>query len=136
MRSVFFAVISLLLAVSCSKNVAGPQGDPGEPGKMGNAKQKSVTIKVDSSSWSPNLNYFTNSIFLPDITDDLIARGEARVYVKLESQWWNLPYAVEDVIMQMSLEKGIVRLKYYKIHNGPPAAPGSYSFRIITFVPA
>lgn len=129
-KIVFFLVI--VIFTQCTKNVAGPQGDPGEPGKNGNAKQSSRSFDLIPSFWTFNGSFYVADINVPEITDAVIAGGEVTVFMKVKTQWWKLPYAVGDIYMQQSIEKGFVHLKYSKIHGGPPDLPGTLSFRIVT----
>jgi hypothetical protein len=135
-KKLIYKIIPVLLTFTfCTKQVPGPQGDPGDPGKMGNAKQSSRVISLYAAGWDFNGGYYTNDINLPEITDAVISKGDVKVYIRVGNAWWSLPYAVGDIITQMSIEKGILHLKYYKIHGGPPPAPGALNFRIVTVVP-
>ncbi|MBL7931857.1 MAG: hypothetical protein JNL60_08145 [Bacteroidia bacterium] len=131
MKKIVF-LLTVLIFSQCKKYVAGPQGDPGEPGKKGNAKQSNRNYDMIPSFWTFNGSFYTANINVPEITDNVITNGEVTVFMKVNDQWWKLPYAVGDIYMQLSIEKGFVKLKYSKIHDGPPEAPGMLSFRIIT----
>ncbi len=129
-----FVFLVLTGLCSCKKYVAGPKGDTGTPGKSGNAIQS--TRSFQPLSWTFNGAWWNTSINVPEITDNVIANGEVEVYMQINDQWWALPYAVGDVFMQMSIEKNWVRLKYSKIHDGPPAQPSGVNFRVVVTAPA
>lgn len=131
MKKIAFLLV-LLAFVQCTKNVAGPQGDPGEPGKKGNAKQSSRTSDLASTAWTFNGSFYLAKINVPEITDNVISGGEVTVFMLVDNQWWKLPYAVGDIYMQQSIEKGFVNLKYSQIHDGPPELPGTLKFKIVT----
>lgn len=130
------ALLLLLLVsgVSCKKYVAGPKGEPGTPGKSGNTVQTSRGFTP--LTWTFNGAWWNASINVPEITENVLAKGDVEVYMLVNNQWWSLPYAVGDVFMQMSIEKSWVRLKYSKIHDGPPAQPSGISFRVVVLAPA
>lgn len=135
-KKLFLSVpVLLILFASCKKYVAGPKGDPGTPGLNGNVKQYSIVVNQASAVWTFNGGWWTSSLDAPTITDGVIERGDVKVYVQVGTEWWALPYAVGNLITQCSVENSVVHLKYYKIHNGPPAMPDNMNFRIVTMVP-
>lgn len=133
-----YLIVTILIVVfsSCTKNVAGPKGDPGEPGKKGNVRQSHISsFTQDSSAWSFTGNWWTTTIYASGVTNNLMSKGEVKVYMQIGDKWWNLPYAVGDIFMEVSIEPGLVHLKYSKIHGGPPAKPGPINFRIVFLEP-
>lgn len=128
-------VIILLVSISCTKQVAGPKGDPGIAGKNGNAKQTtSIIFNQPTSAWVANGDDWESYIFLAEISDNVVAKGEVRVYIESNSTWWPLPYGVLDTFIQMTIEKGRVKLNCSRIHGGP-AKPVSSNYRVIIMEP-
>jgi hypothetical protein len=125
----------VLVSLSCTKQVAGPKGDPGTPAKNGNAKQTtSVIFNQASSAWLANGDDWESYIFLSEITDNVLTKGEVRVYIESNATWWPLPYGVLDTFIQMTIEKGRVKLNCSRIHGGP-AKPASSNYRVVIMEP-
>ncbi len=135
LKTIPLLLLCLLVFNSCKKSVAGPQGDKGENAPKGNLVQTDRIINVSASSWVFN-GWYTADIYSPDITNDVITKGEIKVYMKINNQWWSLPYAVGDIFMEQTSETGYLHLKYSKIHGGPPPNPGAVTFRIVISSPA
>ncbi len=133
----FFLVISFLLlgSTSCKKDVAGPKGDAGTPGKKGNLKQSERSFTVQASSWINNSGFWTANVYFPEITTDVLSKGEVKVYMKIGTQWWSLPYAVGDIMMHQTFEFEYLHLEYSKIHGIPPSSPGQVTFRVMILQP-
>lgn len=136
-KSVYLIVtVVIVLLSNCTKNVAGPQGDPGAPGKKGNVIQSHInSFTQPASAWSFTGNWWTSVIYAPQVTNNLMSKGEVKVYMQIGDKWWDLPYAVGDVFMEVSIEPGIIHLKYSKIHDGPPEKPGPINFRLVFLEP-
>jgi hypothetical protein len=126
---------SLFVFSFCTKQVAGPKGEKGTPGKKGNLTQSQRSVTVADSSWAFNGGWWKTTVYVPEITSTVIAKGEVKAYMKIGTEWWSLPYAVGDKFMQLTIESGMLHLDYTEIHGGPPPAPGERSFRIVTFAP-
>lgn len=120
---------------SCKKNVAGPQGDKGTPGGKGNLNQFERTFTIYPNSWTFNGGWYENQIYFPEITNDVMLKGGIKVYMKIGTQWWSLPYVVGDVFMEQTTQPGLLHLKLSKIHNGPPPAPLPTVFRVVVYSP-
>jgi hypothetical protein len=125
---------SLLLLTSCKKDVPGPKGDSGEPGKNGNAIEGHFSLRVDSTAWTFISNGYEHNRVVSDISPDLVLRGDAEVYLQIGNQWWGLPHIEGDVVMQASIENNLLRLRYFKIH-GTAKHPGTRNFRVVTLTP-
>lgn len=136
MKALFLIPFLILALNSCTKQVAGPKGDPGTPAKKGNLKQSQRTITVPTASWSFIGGVWVTSLSVPEISNDVVMKGEVKVYMKVETVWWSLPYAVENIFMKQKMEPGILHLELMQIHGGPPPAPNPTDFRIVTFAPA
>jgi hypothetical protein len=128
-----FIFLSAFAFTSCNKNVAGPKGEPGESGKLGNSRQNSVKMEISASTWNFNGTYYSAKLFVPEITEQVNSGGEVKVYMKLNGQWWSLPYAVGDLVTQASFEKGYLHLKYFKIHGVASPYPATRNYRVVTF---
>ncbi|MCC6372150.1 MAG: hypothetical protein IT236_14190 [Bacteroidia bacterium] len=124
-----------LLTTACTKQVPGPKGDPGTPGGTGNAKQFSSTVfSVAAKDWSAVGRNWQALAYVAEITDNVVAKGEVKVYILVDGYWWPLPYAVSDIFTQYSFEKGIIKLNTYKDHGTPPA-PATASFKVVIYYP-
>ena len=135
-KTLFLAIPFLLLGVSsCKKNVAGPKGDPGADGKKGNIKQSTRTFTVSASTWSLTLGSYTAKVYFPEIANQVIEKGEVKVYMKIGTQWWGLPHVVGDVTMHQAIEYQYLHVKYSKIHGSPSAPPGDVTFRAVVYSP-
>lgn len=127
----FFVLVS-----GCTKNVPGPQGDPGEPGKNGNAKQTQVnSVSISSNTWLSEDGGWTAWIFTQDLSNEVIKSGDVEVYMQIDNVWWALPYAVGDVFTEFRIEQGRIVLRCFKIHDGPPAQPATRNFRVSILEP-
>lgn len=129
-------LLFLLAFNSCKKSVAGPQGDKGENAPKGNLKQVDRSFTVNSASWTFNGGWYAADVYFPEITSDVVTKGEVKVYMKVGTQWWTLPNNVGDIFMEQSTDVGHLYLKYSKIHGGPPPAPGDRTFRVVCSTPA
>jgi hypothetical protein len=128
---------ALILFSACTKQVAGPKGDPGTPGKAGNLKKELATvITLNASSWALEEQTWKASVFVSAITRDVIERGEVKLYVEKDGKWWALPYGQGYVFTQYSIEENFIRLECTDIHEGLPEQPQTARFRLVVFIPA
>ncbi len=135
-KTLLLAIPFLLFALSsCKKDVAGPKGDPGTNGGTGNLKKSERTFTVQASSWVNTLGFYSTNVYFPEITNDVITKGEVKVYMQIGTQWWSLPYAVGDIMMHQSIELDYLHLNYSRIHGVPPSSPGQVTFRVVVFAP-
>lgn len=135
-RTLLFAIPIIILSFSsCKKDVAGPKGDPGTNGGNGNLKKSERTFTVQASSWVNNLGFYSTNVYFPEITNDVISKGEVEVYMQTGTQWWNLPYLVGDIVMHQSIEFETLHLEYSRIHGVPPSSPGQVTFRVVVYTP-
>ncbi len=134
--SVMLVLGLVLILNACTKQVAGPKGENGTPGKSGNLKQTHIGPFAQASSlWTFDGSVWTSEILASDITADVVSRGEVRVYMQENGIWWSLPHSVGDLFTQMSIAKGQVHLTRSKIHAGPPLKPTNTNFRVVIFAP-
>jgi len=139
-RARVFFIVSLCLAASffagCTKNVAGPKGDPGTPGKSGNLLQTHVNIAVPATAWSLNINTWEASAYVPEIAKLAVDKGEVKVYIKMDSKWCGMPYGDGYVFTQYAVEKEFIHFSYTHIHGGMVSKPADLDFRVVVFSPA
>jgi hypothetical protein len=135
-----FALTVLIVSLcfmSCTKKVAGPKGDSGTAGLAGNLKQTSITsFKVLSNSWSLNDKTWEFTAVLPNISGDVIEKGEVNIYREVDSKWWPLPYGNGYIFTQYSLTPGTVRFNVTHIHGGVPERPADANYRLVILYPA
>ena len=123
----------LLLSFACTKQVAGPKGDPGTPAGKGNAKQTvSASFVISSTDWTISGSHYKALAFISEITDNVVANGEVNVFILSDGKWWPLPYMVGETFTQFSFEKGIIKLETYKGH-GTPANPASANYKVVLY---
>lgn len=130
-------ILILFIGSSCEKQVPGPQGDPGTAGLSGNLIQKSTNaINVLGSTWTLSDKEWESWLVLTDLSEDVVKKGEVKVYKKVGSDWMPLPYGKGYLFTQYSFEAGIVRLKLSHIHGGVPDRPADEVYRVVIFSPA
>ena len=135
----FFVTLScalVFLFAGCTKNVAGPKGDAGTPGKPGNLKQSAVNLQINSSSWSLNVNTWEATVYLSGITKDVVEKGEVKLYISADSQWCGMPYGKGYIFTQYSIEREFIHLNCTHIHGGIPSRPATADYRAVIFYPA
>ena len=129
-------VVTVLLFTDCTKQVAGPKGDPGKPGTLGNLRQSVISsLKVASQSWTLNNAKWEVLIFDETITNTVINKGEVILYMQKDSTWWALPHGEKFIFTQYSIEQGIVRLQCTHVHGGVPDRPLDANYRVIVLAP-
>lgn len=134
---VLIMIAMLLIGSSCEKQVAGPQGDAGAAGLPGNLIQKSTNaLNILSSTWTLSDKEWESWLVLTDVSEDVVKKGEVKVYKKVGSDWMPLPYGKGYLFTQYSFEAGIVRLKHSHIHGGVPNRPADEVYRVVVFSPA
>ncbi|WP_317899680.1 hypothetical protein [Aurantibacillus circumpalustris] len=132
-------LVLLFMFTACKKYVAGPQGDPGTPGKAGNLTQININpIKVSTFSWTFKSNTFSweTTIYVGEISKDVIEKGEVKVYLDLNDQWNALPYGKNYIFTQYSISENLIKLNTSHIHGGEPSRPLDANYRIVIFSPA
>jgi hypothetical protein len=99
-RQIFVLFLVILCAgvflMACSKNVAGPKGDPGTPGKNGNTDQATTAVvELSSDAWSVlptnTADQWQATIFVEAISKEVLSNGEVQVYILKDNFWWALP---------------------------------------------
>jgi hypothetical protein len=79
-------------------NCKGSKGDPGNDGAPGNANVKSVQYTVQPYNWIGNLDGYSATLNVPEITQDIYTNGAVLVYIyNLQNLTFNmLPYTYVD----------------------------------------
>lgn len=134
-----FISTALLFALTfsfCTKNVAGPKGDPGTPGKKGNAVETHTKAFVQpSSAWSKQEFDWESLLYVPEITQTVLEKGEIKVYVQIGTDWYDLPYIEGLYITRCRFQAGLVYLNYYHTHTVVPERPVARSYRVVVISP-
>ncbi|MDI1354341.1 MAG: hypothetical protein PSX36_05465 [bacterium] len=135
----WFTVSSMLMIFAfsfCTKDVAGPKGNPGTPGKKGNLLEVHTKIFLHPSSAWYKLEFDWESvIYVPEITKTVLESGEVKVYMQVGKEWYDLPYGEGLFYTRCWFEQGIVYLNYYNTHTAIPERPVSRNFRIVVLSP-
>lgn len=130
-------LLTLLLGTfACTKYVAGPKGDPGTPGEAGNLVLSQFSKTIDSLDWSKQEAAWIADIYTEQLTKNVIEKGEVKVYLYTENDWWVLPYGKNYVFTQCTIELGKIRLIREDIHGGVPSRPSKSDYRIVIMSPA
>lgn len=88
------------------------------------------------STWTLSDKEWESWLVLTDLSEDVVKKGEVKVYKKVGSDWMPLPYGKGYLFTQYSFEAGIVRLKLSHIHGGVPDRPADEVYRVVIFSPA
>ena len=127
--------VFIITLTSCTKQVAGPKGDAGTPGGTGNVKQMvSTTFNVPGSDWTLTGRNWQADVFMAEINDNVMTKGEVKVFMLLNGFWYPLPYNTSDIFTQYSFEKGKISLDYYKDHGTAPTPPTA-SYKVVIYYP-
>lgn len=126
----------LLTLVACTKYVAGPKGEAGTPGSAGNLVVSQFSLTIKSSDWSALEATWIADVFSDKITPIVLQKGEVKVYVNVDGNWWVLPYGKDYIFTQSTLQEGKIRLVTAHIHGGVPIQPTTTNYRIVILAPA
>lgn len=134
------AVLGIIFISACKKNVAGPQGDPGLPGQNGNSNQySSVAFDIKPSVWDSIDNGvafdWKHTVFIPEISKQVMSAGEVKAYTLIGEDWFPLPTISNLVSTQCSVAEGKVIFKVSHIHGGLPPRPLTQKFRVFILGP-
>lgn len=122
----------LLVTSSCKKEVAGPKGDTGAPGKDGNANVSGTgAFSVSFNDWTANGQVWTAFLFYDKITSEIVNKGSVQVFVQIDNLWWGLPYLEGDAYTNFGIEAGKVKLVHGESHGGLPDKPSTANYRIV-----
>lgn len=131
-------VILALFLMSCTKQVPGPQGDPGTLGKPGNLKQTVYPpAKLSPASWILNdSNEWEALVYTADLDRSVLEKGEVKLYLEQDGEWCVLPLGKGYIFTQYSIELQGIRLKHSHIHGGTPERPKELTYRLVILSPA
>ena len=137
LKTSFFGIIVLpLLFTFCTKNVAGPKGDPGTPRKSGNVFQTHTKAFVQPpSAWTKLEFDWESVIYVAEITKSVLEKGEVKVYVQIGTDWYDLPYVEGLFVTRCRFETGMIYLNYYNTHTAIPQRPEARNYRVVVFSP-
>lgn len=128
-------VASLLISASCKKKeIQGPKGEPGKNGTGGNAgMSSSAEFVVAATEWNTVNNVWQYNYASNLINTQVVSGGGVKVFMKVASSWYELPFADGDILTQFGFSEGKVVLSVADIHGGLPDQPATASFRVVTF---
>jgi hypothetical protein len=129
----------LFLLVSCTKEVKGPKGDPGDQGTPGKDAASTVTsteiivpgtvwAKQADSSWTCSLNVF-------ELTANVVDKGTVQVFVKDKNQWQVLPYLRDDNMLKFGYSVNTLNLVFFDLHFITPPQPAITTLKLTTISP-
>jgi hypothetical protein len=140
-------IFSLLLLIAAFVRCTGPTGPMGPAGYDGQDGLDginyihSVIYDVDPSEWIGNVDGYTVSLNIPEITDEIYYTGAVLVYklIEIEPKSFNLlPYTYVDnaliVYMDYDAYVGSLDLIYKEVYEGindTPAPEYLMSFKIV-----
>jgi hypothetical protein len=123
---------TLTLFSSCEK------GDPGEPGKDGNANVKAGIITFSSWTWDDSFKYSYSDFTWPTITSSIVDSGALLIYVQTTSgAWAQLPrtiYPSESYSesQRFNYNVGAFRIIVQDSDLKEPLPLGTWTIRVIT----
>lgn len=137
MKSAFYLIVFILMVFfSCKKYEVGDKGDKGTPGGAGNLVVKDLSLTMDSTSWTKAEFVWINEIFTDLLTQNVLEKGEVKVYQKIDGNWFVLPHGENYIFTQASFELGKIKLLNEHIHGGVPPRPATTNYRIVFMSPA
>lgn len=128
----FYFLFLVGFLISCTKQVAGPKGEIGTPGKSGDLVTTQTIIRKDSTEWKVNSGAWELNVFISELTNETIFNScEVKVYRKIDSSWWALPSMIDDYIMKYGIANGYVKLNGYEFHGAPGHRPPIADFKVV-----
>ncbi|MGD0582967.1 MAG: hypothetical protein ABR974_08500 [Bacteroidales bacterium] len=132
-----FRILPFILLALTLTQCKGPRGDNGIDGIN---YTHSVIYDISSSDWSGDINGYTVTISVPEITDDIYYNGAVLVYrlIEIDPKSFNLlPYTYVDnslsIYMDYDVYVGSINLMFKEVENGEnnTTAPGDMSFKVV-----
>jgi hypothetical protein len=124
-----------LFYLSCKKQVAGPQGEKGDPGK-GTDVYTSDPFTLASSEWTMDSVSWHAVIHTDKVTYDVVTKGVVRLMIQDGNTWWELPYITgREHVTTFGYSEGIIKLEHYSIH-GLAEQPKTNVYRYVTMTPS
>jgi hypothetical protein len=131
---IVLCVLSVLSGACKKKEIQGPKGEPGTPGKGGNSDISNTGIfPITSTQWIPNPDSSALEVKINTslITKDVVDKGGVKAFVLEGTAWYELPFSTRDLFMQYGFEEGSVKFVFSNIHGGLPIRPSTTNFRIM-----
>ncbi len=124
------AVHSSLFESLFQKAEVGPQGPAG---KDGNANVTSTNIvTVNPNQWSDNGYELTTQINVPGITQEILDKGVAMVYMSLATNTWSqLPYLEYNLYVEYVIQSGTLTIVVSTVDEEEPSVDIPVSFRVV-----
>ncbi len=123
-----------LLTTACTKEVAGPKGDKGDPGADA-LVSSTATFPVASTEWkhdsTDNKHKWRLTLYSDLITADIVKTGSIKVLIEVDSKWYELPYLFGEEVMQHAWKQNLITIDLFSIHNAFPDQPKPSNFRIV-----
>lgn len=139
-KTILFSLAMVVCAcvfTGCTKQVPGPEGDAGTPGKPGNMKKTDFNpIKISPASWVLKEQEWESVIYISGITKQVIDKGEVQAYIKQHDRWQALPYGEGFIFTQYSIVENRIRLHHAHVHGGVPDRPEETTLRLVILEPA
>lgn len=85
MKKTIFLLFTVVLFFGCTK-----EGPVGPVGASGNANVQ--TYNFENATFSNNVNYWSSTLIIPEITQSVIDNGFVAVYQKTNTTNWALPH--------------------------------------------
>ncbi len=129
-----FLFVTAIFCSSCKKEIAGPKGDTGAPGKDGTLNVSNIDpLVLNETAWVVNKDSttWTAIIFSDKITQEILDKGMVEVYFKKNDTWWALPYAEGDETMVVGISLGRVNMSLSDSHGGLPERPSAATYRVV-----
>lgn len=130
----YSAFLFCLLAAACTKEVAGPKGDKGDPGADALVSSTS-TFAITGSEWkhdsTDNKHKWRATIFSSIITADIVKTGSIKVLIDVDGKWYELPYLFGEEVMQHAWKENLITIDLFSIHNDFPDQPITRNYRIV-----
>ena len=145
-----FAILAMILLVSCTKPEVGPIGPIGPAGTNGtngaagtngtngtngidgNANViGTTTVALNSGSWTASGSFFMATLITPAITQAIVDKGAVMVYEQSASFWRALPYTSGVVSKFFIFTMNSVSIAYQNTDGSQTANPGNQTYRIV-----
>ena len=140
----FICFVLFLSQVSCI-DVVGPEGPKGSSGKDGTSFANSAIYDISADKWAGNINGYSTTLTMPEITNDIYNNGAVLVYRLREDftpKSFNLlPYTYVDnnttTYMDFDAYIGKIEITTRDIVNGQNASQAPtqlMSFKVVVVI--
>ena len=128
--------IALSLSACKKKEIQGPKGDPGTPGKGGNTTiTNSNVFVINANQWTTTIDSSLWQVSYPTdlITKEVVTKGSVKVYIQTTSGWFDLPYVDTDLFTQFGFSEGVLKLTYTNIERARSLGPPTAYYRLVVY---